>query len=47
MSASLCGVWVDDNGVVHTCRVKSDGGRVEGTEPWRPFAWLKSEPAHA
>ncbi len=46
MSASLCGVWVDDGGVVHTCRATPDGGRVEATEPWRPFAWLKSEPAH-
>lgn len=46
MSGSLCGVWVDDAGVVHTSRAASGGGRIEATEPWRPFAWLKSEPAH-
>jgi DNA polymerase elongation subunit (family B) len=46
MSGSLCGVWVDDRGAVHTARASSvGGGRTEATEAWRPFAWLKSEPA--
>jgi len=46
MSASLCGVWVDDHGVVHTSRATAEGGRREGVEPWRPFAWLAAERSH-
>jgi DNA polymerase I len=42
MSASLCGVWVDDAGGVHTCVATSDGGRVTRSAGLRPFAWLNA-----
>lgn len=40
----LCGVWVDDAGTVHTTRATSDGGRSDGTDTLRPFAWLNAAP---
>jgi DNA polymerase, archaea type len=45
MSASLCGVWVDDDGGVRTCVATANGGREERTETLRPFAWLGGAPA--
>lgn len=46
-SGSLCGVWVDDLGRVHTTRANPDGGRVEGTDSLRLFAWLNDTPPDA
>ncbi|MDF3058326.1 MAG: polymerase [Rariglobus sp.] len=40
MSESLCGVWVDDSGVVHLSVAGADGARSVRTESLRPFAWL-------
>lgn len=40
MSESLCGVWVDDAGVVHLSVAGADGSRVERTAGLKPFAWL-------
>ncbi len=40
----LCGLWVDDDGRVHTCRATPAGGREEQSEPLRPFAWLNDVP---
>lgn len=40
MSGALCGLWVDDAGVVHVVLETADGGRVTRTETLRPFAWL-------
>jgi DNA polymerase elongation subunit (family B) len=44
---SLCGLWVDDAGQVRTCHATADGGRVERTEAFHPFAWLTADTAHA
>ncbi len=41
---TLCGVWVDKAGQVHTSVATPDGGRREETATLRPFAWLA---AHA
>ena len=43
MSESLCGVWVDDSGVVHLSVATADGLRVTRTETLRPFAWLNEQ----
>lgn len=40
MAGSLCGVWVDDLGHVHTTIETEGGGRVEQRATLRPFAWL-------
>ena len=40
MSESLCGVWVDDTGVVHLSVAGAEGVRTTRTETLRPFAWL-------
>lgn len=40
MSGALCGLWVDDTGVVHVALETADGGREARTETLRPFAWL-------
>jgi DNA polymerase, archaea type len=40
MAESLCGVWVDDNGRVHTTVAREGGGREERISSLRPFAWL-------
>jgi DNA polymerase, archaea type len=47
MAASLCGVWVDDAGRVHTTLGTADGGREERIDSLRPFAWLNDTPANA
>jgi DNA polymerase, archaea type len=44
MAGSLCGVWIDDDGRVHTSVSREDGGREERIEPFRPFAWLSAPP---
>ena len=47
MTGSLCGVWVDDAGRVHTCIATADGNREEHTATLRPFAWLNDTPPDA
>ena len=44
---SLCGIWVDPSGKVHTTVATPDGGRENRTEHFRPFAWLSNTPADA
>lgn len=44
MAGSLCGVWADANGRVHTTVETENGGREERVEPLRPFAWLTATP---
>jgi len=41
---SLCGLWVDDAGVVHTTVATAEGGRENRRETLRPFAWLMDFP---
>ncbi len=43
MSESLCGVWVDDAGVVHLSVASADGARVERAAVLKPFAWLNEQ----
>jgi DNA polymerase, archaea type len=40
MAGSLCGVWVDEAGQVHTTVDTASGGRETRLSPLRPFAWL-------
>ncbi|MDP3069042.1 MAG: DNA polymerase domain-containing protein [Opitutaceae bacterium] len=47
MAGSLCGVWVDDAGRVHTTIDTAEGGRETRVVALRPFAWLGAEPAAA
>ena len=42
---SLCGLWIDDAGVVHTTVETAGGGRSEVLTSFRPFAWLRGIPA--
>jgi DNA polymerase elongation subunit (family B) len=44
---SLCGVWVDDAGRVHTTIEVAGGGREDRIETLRPFAWLDDTPPEA
>ncbi len=44
VNGSLCGVWVDDTGRVHTSVATAGGGREERLESFRPFAWLTDTP---
>jgi DNA polymerase, archaea type len=44
-SDSICGVWIDDAGQVHTSVATADGGRENKIESLRPFAWLNTPPA--
>ena len=37
---SLCGLWIDDAGVVHRAIARDDGGREHATDTFQPFAWL-------
>ncbi len=41
---SLCGVWVDDAGRVHTTLAKPDGSRQTQVATFRPFAWMNGTP---
>ncbi|MSU22807.1 MAG: DNA polymerase [Opitutus sp.] len=47
MTGSLCGLWVDDTGRVHTTVAMPDGQREESVESFRPFAWLNDTPPEA
>jgi DNA polymerase elongation subunit (family B) len=47
MNGTLCGVWVDDAGRVHTTVELPDGRREERADTLRPFAWLNDTPADA
>jgi len=40
MSGALCGLWVDEDGRVHTAVETETGGRETRLEALRPFAWL-------
>ncbi len=44
MDGTLCGVWIDGAGLARVSVATPDGGRIEGTEPFEPFAWLTSDP---
>lgn len=44
-TGSLCGVWVDAAGKVHTTRTQPDGGRATEVTTFKPFAWLSDTPA--
>jgi DNA polymerase elongation subunit (family B) len=39
---TLCGLWLDDAGVVHLSIANTDGSRSTHTEVLRPFAWLNA-----
>lgn len=41
---SLCGVWLDGTGQVHTTLALPDGSRVTRVTSFRPFAWLNDTP---
>jgi DNA polymerase, archaea type len=41
---SLCGLWVDDAGSVHTTVATAAGGREDRSATLRPFAWLGEVP---
>jgi DNA polymerase, archaea type len=43
--ASLCGVWVDELGRIHTTIATAAGGREDRLATLRPFAWLTGIPA--
>ena len=47
MAGSLCGVWVDEAGIVHTTIETAGGGRETRTQTLRPFAWLNTTPEAA
>jgi len=44
--ALLCGLWIDDEGVVHRCEASPDGARTSMTDSLRPFAWLTDGPVN-
>ena len=44
MTGSLCGVWVDETGRVHTTVATAQGGRETREESFRPFAWVNDTP---
>lgn len=46
MHATLCGLWIGDEGRVHTCTATAAGGREEKVADFRPFAWLGAETKH-
>lgn len=45
MAGSLCGVWVDGTGRVHTTVNNGQDGRETRHDAFRPFAWLNDTPA--
>jgi DNA polymerase, archaea type len=44
MAGSLCGIWIDEKGDVHTTVETEAGGREERVASLRPFAWLNASP---
>jgi DNA polymerase I len=44
MDGTICGVWIDDDGVARVSLATPEGGRREATMPFEPFAWLASNP---
>jgi DNA polymerase, archaea type len=44
MAGSLCGIWIDETGRVHTTIETEGGGREERVATLRPFAWLNANP---
>lgn len=42
---TLCGIWIDDAGRVHTTVATAEGKRETRIETLRPFAWLNDTPA--
>jgi DNA polymerase, archaea type len=47
MDGTLCGVWIDGDGQARVSVATPDGGRLERTMPYEPFAWLGSNPFDA
>jgi len=47
MNGSLCGVWVDETGRVHTTVAAGGGSRETRLAELRPFAWLNDTPPNA
>jgi DNA polymerase I len=47
MDGTLCGVWIDGEGRARVSVATPDGGRLERTMPYEPFAWLGSNPFDA
>src|SRR5688500_66543 len=47
MAGSLCGIWVDEAGGVHTTVETDGGGRESQVAALRPFAWLNATPEPA
>ena len=40
----ICGLWVDEGGIVHVCARTSDGGRsAQAIAGFRPFAWTRAD----
>jgi DNA polymerase elongation subunit (family B) len=44
MADTICGLWIAEDGRAHLTVATPDGGRVERTETFRPFAWLNDTP---
>jgi DNA polymerase elongation subunit (family B) len=44
MEGTLCGVWIDGDGLARVSVATAEGGRREETRPFEPFAWLGSNP---
>ena len=47
MPETICGLWIAEDGQAHLTVATPEGGRVERTETFRPFAWLNDTPAEA
>lgn len=45
LAEALCGLWIDAAGGAHLAVATPEGGRVERTAEFRPFAWLGAAPA--
>ena len=44
MDGTLCGLWIDPEGRARACMATPEGGRVETTLAFEPFAWLAALP---
>ncbi len=44
MADTICGLWIAEDGQAHLTMATPDGGRVERTKSFRPFAWLNDTP---